>query len=349
MTGRAAGDLTGPDLAGLTTLGVGGPASELLTAGTADELVRAVTDADARGMPVLVLGGGSNVVIADDGFAGRVVRVASRGIEVLGADACGGARVRVAAGEPWEALVARAVAEGWRGIECLAGIPGSTGAAPVQNIGAYGQELSDTVETVEVWDRRVGRRRELPMAACRFAYRTSTFKADPARFVVLAVVFGFRLGEHADPVRYPELAARLGGVPGGRPLLAEVRDAVLDLRRGKGMVLDPGDPDTASVGSFFTNPMLTAADLPAGAPGWPQPDGTVKTSAAWLIEHAGFGRGWPGTGPARVSGKHTLALTNRGGASAAQVLTVARSIRDGVRSAFGITLDVEPVLVGCDL
>jgi UDP-N-acetylmuramate dehydrogenase len=337
------------ELAELTTLGVGGPARELLTARSTDEIVRAVSGADDAGIPVLVLGGGSNVVIADAGFDGRVVHTASRGIDVLGADACGGAQVRVAAGEPWIELVDRAVAEGWRGIETLAGIPGSTGAAPVQNIGAYGRELSDTVETVEVWDRRDRRRRVLPLADCRFGYRTSVFKADPGRYTILSVVFGFRLGEHGDPVRYAELADSLDLPPGGRAPLARVRDAVLELRRAKGMVLDPDDPDTASVGSFFTNPFLDDAAVPAGAPRWPQPDGTVKTSAAWLIEHAGFGRGWPGMGRARVSTKHTLALTNRGDAQAAEILALARELRAGVRSAFGVTLDVEPVLVGCAL
>lgn len=345
----AAGATSRTMLAAHTTLRVGGPAAELVVARTRADLVDAVTGADAAGQPVLVLGGGSNVVIGDAGFDGRVVLVATRGIRVPLDDACGGVQVHVAAGEPWPDLVDRAVAAGWRGIEALAGIPGSTGASPVQNIGAYGQQVADTVESVLVLDRVEGRERRLPWAACGFGYRTSVFKEHPGRYVVLEVVFTFRRGHDGAPVRYAELAAALGIPLGGRAPAAAVRDAVLALRRGKGMVLDPADPDTTSAGSFFTNPVLPAAAVPAGAPAWVQPDGRVKTSAAWLIENAGFPRGWPGVGAARLSTKHSLAVTNRGGATAGDVLALARTLRDGVRSAYGITLDPEPALVGCAL
>jgi len=336
-------------LAAHTTLGVGGPAAELVVARTRAELVEAVADADAAGQPVLVLGGGSNVVIGDRGFDGRVVLVGTRGVRVAADDACGGVQVHVAAGEGWPDLVDRAVAAGWRGVEALAGIPGSTGASPVQNIGAYGQQVADTVESVLVFDRRERRERRLPWAACGFGYRTSVFKETPGRHVVLEVVFTFRVGSDSAPVRYGELAAALGIDVGARASAAAVRDSVLALRRGKGMVLDPADPDTASVGSFFTNPVLPAAAVPVGAPAWAQPDGRVKTSAAWLIEHSGFPRGWPGVGAARLSSKHSLAITNRGGATAADVLALARTLRDGVRDAHGVSLEPEPALVGCTL
>lgn len=339
-------------LAELTTLRVGGPAAEIVEAATEAELIAAVAEADDAGLPVLVLGGGSNLLVADDGFPGRVVRVVSRGIhpDVEGEDAvtCGGAIVRVAAGETWDDLVARAVASHWIGIEALAGIPGSVGATPIQNVGAYGQEVASTIASVRAWDRRDRTVRTLPAADCGFGYRHSRFKAEPDRFVVLEVVFQFRIGSLGEPVRYAELARTLGVAPGERVSAAAVRDAVLALRRGKGMVLDPADHDTWSAGSFFTNPVVAAAEVPEGAPAYEQPDGTVKTSAAWLIEHAGFPKGY-GAGAATLSSRHTLALTNRGGASAADVLALAREIRDGVRTRFGITLVNEPVLVGCEL
>ena len=332
-------------LSRLTTLRVGGPASDLVEASTEQELVDAVREADEAGTPVLVLGGGSNVLVADEGFAGRVVLVRTAGVSA-DADACGGAVVRVAAGESWDGLVARAVAEGWIGVEALAGIPGLVGATPIQNVGAYGQEVAETIASVRCWDRQAGAVRTLFNADCRFGYRTSRFKQEPGRYVVLEVVFQFRLGDLGAPVRYAELAARLGIAPGDRAPSAAVRDAVLDLRRGKGMVLDPADHDTWSAGSFFTNPVVPVDALPDGAPSWPASDGLVKTSAAWLIEHAGFGKGYGGAA-ASLSTKHTLALTNRGTAGAADLLALAAEVRDGVRDRFGITLVNEPVLVGC--
>jgi UDP-N-acetylmuramate dehydrogenase len=338
-------------LADLTTLRVGGPGAGHVVARTADELRETVAAADARGEPVLLVAGGSNLLVDDAGFAGLVVSVATRGIEVESDDACGGVLVRVAAGESWDELVARAVAEGWVGIEALSGIPGSVGATPVQNVGAYGQEVAQTIARVRCWDRVEGRVRTLAAADCGFGYRTSRFKRDPGRYVVLEVTFQLRTGDLGEPVGYAELARTLGVEIGGRAPLAEVRAAVLGLRAGKGMVLDAADHDTWSAGSFFTNPVLdadAAAGLPPTAPRWPQPDGTVKTSAAWLIEHAGFGKGY-GEGPARLSTKHTLALTNRGGARSEDLLALAREIRSGVAARFGVRLVNEPVLVGCSL
>ncbi|GAB6901218.1 UDP-N-acetylmuramate dehydrogenase [Kineosporia succinea] len=343
-------------LADLTTLRVGGPARRLVVATSADELVRAVSEADAAGEPVLLVGGGSNLVIGDAGFEGTVVQVASRGITVHNVDYCGGAEITVEAGEPWDGVVARAVSEGWIGVEALSGIPGSTGATPVQNVGAYGQEVSGTVASVRTYDRREKKIRTLAAADCRFGYRDSLFKrerfAGGPRYLVLQVSFQFVVADLSEPVKYAELARRLGVEIGDRVPLANVRDNVLDLRAGKGMVLDGTDHDTWSAGSFFTNPVLPAeqaAALPPAAPRYPAPDGLVKTSAAWLIDHAGFAKGFGLPGPASLSTKHTLALTNRGAASAADVLDVARQVRDGVEKEFGVRLVPEPELIGCEL
>ena len=333
-------------LADLTTLRLGGPARRVVEASSTEDLVAAVDEADAAGEPCLVVGGGSNLVVADEGFPGTVVRIATRGVTVEAADSCGGASVRVAAGEDWDALVARAVAEGWVGVEALSGIPGRTGATPIQNVGAYGQEVADTVSRVRTWDRAERAYRTFAAADCGFSYRDSRFKGTD-RWVVLEVTFQLALGDLSAPVQYAELARRIGVEQGGRAPLPAVREAVLALRGGKGMVLDPDDHDTWSAGSFFTNPVLPADLVPAGAPAWPQPDGLVKTSAAWLIEQAGFRKGHPGPGGrVALSGKHTLALTNRGGASTADLLALAREVRDGVRERFGVELVNEPVLLG---
>jgi UDP-N-acetylmuramate dehydrogenase len=334
-----------------TTLRLGGPAARFVEATTEDELVAEVRRADEAGEPLLVLGGGSNLVVADDGFDGTVVRVATTGVSADVTDdepTCGGAVVTVAAGEGWDSFVATALDRGWVGVEALSGIPGSVGATPIQNVGAYGQEVSQTIANVRVWDRRLRGMRTFAAADCGFGYRTSRFKADPGRHLVLEVTFQFRQGRLGAPVAYVELADLLGVAAGERVPAADVRRAVLGLRGSKGMVLDPADHDTWSAGSFFTNPVLAAGDVPDGAPAWPQPDGTVKTSAAWLIERAGFGKGY-GDGAARVSAKHTLALTNRGGATTAELLTLAREIRDGVADRFGVRLVNEPVLVGASL
>ena len=341
---------TGSDpLSRLTTLRVGGPASAVVETDDTDSLVAAVTAADDAGEPVLLVAGGSNLLVADEGFRGTVVRVLSRGVTVESDDACGGVFVRVAAGHSWDDLVGQSVAEGWAGFEALAGIPGSTGATPVQNVGAYGQEVAQTLASLRAWDRAEQRVRTLAASDCGFGYRSSAFKADRDRYVVLDVLFQLRRGDLGSPVRYAELARALDVEIGERPPLADVREAVLGLRRGKGMVLDAADHDTWSAGSFFTNPVVPDASvLPEGAPAWPADEGT-KSSAAWLIEHAGFRRGHGMPGPAALSTKHALAVTNRGSASAADLLALAREVRDGVRAATGVVLENEPVLVGCAL
>jgi UDP-N-acetylmuramate dehydrogenase len=360
-----------------TTLGLGGPARRFIEADRDAQIVAAVRAADLVGEPVLVLGGGSNLVVADKGFPGTVLHVVTRGVTIsAGRD---GVTVAVAGGEDWDALVERCVAEGLSGIECLSGIPGLTGATPIQNVGAYGQEVAETVIAVRAYDRLRDEVVHLANADCGFGYRTSAFKravaagrraaADPAaatgRFVVLGVTFRLARDPLSAPVGYAELARALGVGEGGRVPLGDARAAVLALRRGKGMVLDAADPDTRSVGSFFTNPVLDRrqfAELErratarsgrpggqASAPSFPAGDGLVKVPAAWLIEQAGFGKGYPGNGSARVSSKHTLALTNPGGASTASLIALAREIRNGVRQAFGVELVSEPVLVGAEL
>ncbi|GAA2841184.1 UDP-N-acetylmuramate dehydrogenase [Kitasatospora sp. CM 4170] len=340
-------------LAPLTTLRLGGPARRLVTATTDDEVVAAVREADAAGEPLLVLGGGSNLVIGDAGFPGTVLRIATEGF------ALDGTALELAAGEVWADAVARTVERGLAGIEFLAGIPGSAGATPVQNVGAYGQDVAQSITEVVAYDRRAGRVVTLSNAECAFSYRHSRFKADPDRYVVLRV--RFELEDNAGlstPVRYAETARHLG-VEQGEPVpLADAHGAVLRLRSGKGMVLDPADHDTWSAGSFFTNPVLSAEQYTAflaltverelTAPAYPAPDGCTKTSAAWLIDRAGFGKGY-GRGPATLSTKHTLALTNRGAATAEDLLALAREIRDGVRAAFGVELVNEPVMVGVTL
>ncbi len=347
-------------LADLTTMRVGGPAARLVTATTTDEVVDAVREVDDADEPLLVISGGSNIVVTDSGFPGTVVRVASDGIEVESADLCGGVMVRVAAGVPWDDLVARAVLEGWSGIEAMSGIPGGTGATPVQNVGAYGQEVAQTIASVRAWDRHEQRVRTFASLECGFTYRHSIFKAT-SRFVVLDVLFQLIPSELSQPVGYADLARQLDVAVGDRVPLAAAREAVLQQRGQRGMVLDADDHDTWSCGSFFTNPILSVphfADLEARAtarlgaegatpPRFADPDGNIKTSAGWLIEQAGFGKGFslPGSSAA-ISGKHTLALTNRGGATAAEVAGLARAVRDGVHEAFGVVLVNEPVLVG---
>jgi len=334
-------------LASLTTLRLGGPAAELVEAHDEASLIEAVSSADAAGIPVLVVGGGSNLVVADEGYPGRVVVVRNGGLDDE-ADTCGGAFVEVAAGESWDDVVATAVERGWVGIEALSGIPGTAGATPIQNVGAYGQEVSQTVARVRTWDRKLRGIRTWAAGDCGFGYRTSRFKRDPERFVVLSTTFQFGLGDLGAPVQYAELASALGIATGERAPARDVREAVLALRRSKAMVLDPDDHDTWSTGSFFTNPVVPADQVPEGAPAWPQPDGLVKTSAAWLIEQAGFTKGY-GNERVRLSSRHSLAVTNRGGATTEEVLDLARELQSGVQERFGITLVNEPVLVGCQL
>jgi UDP-N-acetylmuramate dehydrogenase len=346
-------------IAAHTTMRVGGPAARMVVVETADELVDAVREVDDADEPLLVMGGGSNLVVSDAGFAGTVVKVETRGVVVDSQDQCGGASVVVAAGEDWDGFVAQAVDEGWSGVEALSGIPGSTGATPVQNVGAYGQEVAQTLARVRVWDRREERVRTMTSLDCRFTYRNSVFKATD-RYVVIDVMFQLVPGTMSQPVRYADLATQLGVEVGERVPLREAREAVLAQRRRRGMVLDAGDHDTWSCGSFFTNPVLGPGDFAAlesrvasllGAdvaapPRFPATDGGVKTSAAWLIEKAGFAKGFGLPGPAALSTKHTLAVTNRGAATASDVAALAREVRDGVRDTFGVTLENEPVLVG---
>jgi len=345
------------DIAGLTTLRLGGPARTVVEATTEADFVDAVRVADEAGDPVLIVGGGSNLVVSDAGFDGTVVLVRTSGVTVGdcadSGGACGGVDVTVQAGENWDALVARAIDDRWLGIETLAGIPGSVGATPIQNVGAYGLDVSATIASVRTFDRFERTMRTFAAVECGFGYRTSVFKQLAPRYAVLSVQFQFTRGDLGLPIRYAQLAEALGVDIGARVPAADVRAAVLELRRSKGMVLDPNDHDTWSAGSFFTNPVLddaAAAALPFDAPRYPQPDGSIKTSAAWLIEHAGYHRGFPAAeGQVSVSTKHALALTNRGGATTGELLDLARELRDGVRARFGITLEPEPTLIGCRL
>jgi UDP-N-acetylmuramate dehydrogenase len=346
-------------LSELTTLRLGGLPRRLVDATTEDELVALVRAADADGEPVLVLAGGSNVVAADDGFPGTVVRVRTTGVQQL-PRSDGRVWLDVAAGEQWDAFVAFCVANEIAGVEALSGIPGSVGATPIQNVGAYGQEVADVIVGVRALDRSTAAIHALDVEECLFDYRSSVFKRDPGRWLVLAVSFAFEPGDESEPVRYAELARRLGVDEGARAPLADVRAAVLALRRRKGMVLDPADPDTCSAGSFFTNPIIrrhafeelrerAAARLgdDAAPPSWPASDHRyVKTSAAWLIERAGFARGYGDPDGIAISCKHTLALCNRGAGTTAALVALAREIAAGVREAFGIELVPEPVFAG---
>lgn len=391
-------------LSDLTTLRVGGPAARLVEVDDVTGLVEAVRTADAAHEPLLVLGGGSNLLPSDDTFEGTVVRLLPPGtlaaragapsadggisVDLRGdcaapidrpavripvapglelADApldavCGGALVEVFAGTVWDDFVAAAVRNELRGVEALSGIPGTVGAVPVQNVGAYGQEVAATISRVVTWDRELDRQRTFTAGECGFGYRTSIFKRTPftgtpggtGRYVVLTVQFQFLQGDASMPIAYAELARRLGTEPGGTVPMTQVRETVLRIRASKGMVLDAADHDTWSAGSFFTNPLLdpaAAADLPADAPRFPTADGQVKTSAAWLIDHAGFTRGFGlGTPPrATLSTKHVLALTNRGSARAEDIVELARTVRARVQDTFGVHLEIEPVRLGLEL
>ncbi|MFI1991407.1 UDP-N-acetylmuramate dehydrogenase [Actinoplanes sp. NPDC020271] len=343
---------TSRTLAAYTTLRLGGPAGTVTTAVDTGEAIAAVLDATAEGRPLLVLAGGSNVVIGDPGFDGEVLVLRNRGIEVV-RESDHDVVVRVAAGEVWDDFVAYTVERSFSGVECLSGIPGSAGATPIQNVGAYGSEVAQTIVAVHAYDRIDDAQLEMTPEQCRFAYRSSVFKHND-RYLVTAVDFRLTKENLSVPIRYAELARHLGVEPGDRVTLESARETVLKLRAGKGMVLDPEDRDTWSVGSFFTNPVVPAeffAELTATRgeiPNWPAADGTVKIPAAWLIEQAGFPKGFAGEGVA-ISTKHTLALTNRGGGSTEALLALARTIRDGVRDRFGVELHPEPVLVNCAL
>lgn len=372
------GWLHGERLADHTTLRLGGPAGHFFTADSDVDLIAAVRDIDHHRSGqdsdggLLLLGGGSNLVVADDGFDGAVIRIATSGIEIRDG------LLSAAAGVPWDECVAAAVDAGLAGIECLSGIPGSTGATPIQNVGAYGQDVGQTIVMVDVYDRSTGTMALLDNADCGFSYRHSAFKAAAAthteRYVVTRV--HFQLADHggmSTPVRFRDVAETLGIAVGERAALKEVRTAVLEQRGRRGMVLDAADHDTWSAGSFFTNPLLTPEQFEAlhaaapDAPAYPDADGRTKVPAAWLIEHAGFTKGYglkghgvqghgaqgddgePGPAPVTLSTKHTLALTNRGSARTADLLALAAEVRGRVADRFGVVLVPEPVLVGCAL
>lgn len=366
-----------PTFAALTTFRVGGAIGRYVEAHSEEEFIAAVAAADDEGSPLLVLGGGSNLLPSDEPFDGTVVRDLRRGIRAESFSTCAGAAMDVPAGHPWDDVVARAVEEEWMGVEALSGIPGTTGATPVQNVGAYGQEVAETISSVRVWDRLTRRPRLFSLGELKLGYRDSLLKRSlrdtgvgggrvwgpTGRWVVLEVSFQLRLASLSAPIRYAELARTLGVAVGDRVPSREVRAAVLDLRRSKGMVLDPADHDTWSAGSFFTNPIVPAEQaggLPPEAPRFPVADhsaihqiggapvpvtGLVKTSAAWLISHAGFEKGHGLPGAAALSTKHVLALTNRGGATAADIRALAAEVQDGVRRTFGIELVPEPVVL----
>ena len=364
-------------LADYTTLGLGGPANIFVSADTERALIHAVRSADKAGEPALLIGGGSNLVIADAGFPGTVIHVNTRGLTFVDAGD-GAVNVTVAAGADWDDVVAAAVGEGLAGLEPLSGIPGRAGATPIQNVGAYGREVAEVITEVRVYDRQEDQIRLIPNEGCRFSYRTSLFKsgrpealvslpgsarsqtAGQPRYVVLDVTFRLVRQSLSAPVRYAELAAELGVELGEQAAVGEVRAAVIKIRSRKGMVLNPGDPDTRSAGSFFTNPVLTAEEFAGvetaaaarGAgqvPRYPAGEGLVKVPAAWLIEHSGFAKGYGTPGQARVSSKHTLALVNAGEATTANLLELAREIVSGVRAAYGVTLTPEPILIGVTL
>jgi len=347
-------------LAGLSTLGIGGPARHYLRAEGEEPVLEGTQWAAAEGLPLLVLGGGSNLVVSDQGFPGLALHVLARGVDAAFAD--GAVDLTAGAGEPWDAVVERAVAEGWAGLECLSGIPGLVGATPMQNVGAYGQDVSETIVRVRALDLLRGEVVELTGDQCRFGYRDSRFKReDRGRFVILAVTYRLRPGGR-PAVRYAELERHLAARRIANPTLGDVRGAVIDIRRRKSMVMDPDDPNRRSVGSFFMNPVVPAeqADrleaalrrdgalaMPDKMPAYPAPGGGVKLSAAWLIERAGLRRG-DRRGRAGISTNHTLAIVNCGGATAGEVVSLAREVRDRVRERFGVTLMPEPVFVGLE-
>ena len=331
-------------LAEYTTLKLGGPAKNFVHAKTEEELIAAIKSADGAGEKVLILGGGSNLLIADAGFDGTVIRVETTG-NSYEIDACSGGMLQVAAGEDWDTFVQFTLSKGLANLETLSGIPGTVGGSPIQNIGAYGHEVSEVIARVRTYDREAGAIKTFTGNECGFGYRTSNFKQNPDRYLILDVTFQLRQGEESLPIQYKELADALGVEIGARANIAKVRETVLALRAKKGMLIESG---IASAGSFFTNPILSveaAAALPAGAPRWPQADGTVKTSAAWLIEHAGVTKG-TSHGGAKVSDLHVLALTNSGTAATQEIVELARSIQEKVLAQFNVKLEPEVRFVG---
>jgi UDP-N-acetylmuramate dehydrogenase len=336
------------DLRDYTSLRVGGPAKKFVEVGTESEIIAAIEAAGDT--PILIIGGGTNILVADTGFEGTVIRITSHSMQSE-IDACSGATLTIGAGENWDEFVATTLERGFAGLETLSGIPGTVGAAPIQNIGAYGHEVSEFITRVRTYDRQAKGLKTFTNAECDFSYRNSHFKAHPGRYVVLDVQFNLRQGEMTTAITYAELAKKLGIEVGEKAPIEATRTAVLELRGAKGMLLNPSDRDSWSAGSFFTNPIVSkeiAAKLPEGAPQWPTSDGMVKTSAAWLIENSGVHKG-DSHGGARVSTKHVLALTNAGNATATDIAELAKSAQKSVFEKFGITLEAEVNLVGITL
>jgi UDP-N-acetylmuramate dehydrogenase len=336
------------ELSKYTSLRVGGPATKIVQVSTEAQIIAAIEE--AGNTPILIMGGGTNVLIADKGFEGTVIRISNNSVQSE-VDACSGATLTIGAGEDWDSFVQTTINSGFAGLETLSGIPGTVGAAPIQNIGAYGHEVSEFITRVRTYDRELKEIYTFTNSQCEFTYRNSYFKAHPGRYVVLEVQFQLRIGEFSDPITYLELSKKLGIEPGDKASVIATRAAVLELRASKGMLLSPDDRDSWSAGSFFTNPIISqqAADaLPDAAPKWPLNDGRVKISAAWLIENAGMHKG-DEVGGARISTKHVLALTNSGDATAADIAELARRARDQVREVFGITLEAEVNLIGIEI
>ena len=336
------------ELSKYTSFHVGGPAKKILQVSTEAEIIAAIESAGDS--PILILGGGTNVLVSDSGFEGTVIRISNNSVQAE-VDACSGATLTIGAGENWDELVLTSINNGFAGLETLSGIPGTVGAAPIQNIGAYGHEVSEFITRVRTYDRVSKEIKTFTNSECEFSYRSSHFKAHPGRYVVLEVQFQIRRGEMSDPITYIELSKKLGVDMGDKAPVVDVRAAVLELRAIKGMLLTPQDKDSWSAGSFFTNPIISqqAADaLPNAAPKWPLIDGRVKISAAWLIENSGIHKG-DEVGGARVSTKHVLALTNSGNATAADIAALAKKARDQVHSTFGITLETEVNLIGLEI
>ena len=336
-------------LSSFTTLRVGGPARKIIHAHSEAELIEFVKAADSAKELILILGGGSNLLISDAGFAGTVIRVESKG-NALDYDACSGGMIEVSAGEDWDKFVGISIEKGFADLESLSGIPGTVGGAPIQNIGAYGHEVSETIARVKTYDRSKGKVKTFTNTECKFSYRNSIFKEQPGRYVILTVTFQLRKGAQSLPITYAELAKQLSVNIGDQVEVTKVREAVLKLRASKGMLINL-ENEIYSAGSFFVNPILSksAADqLPADAPRWPQNDGKVKTSAAWLMEHSGVIKGEKLAG-AQISDKHVLALTNSGGATAEDIVELAKRARKKVYEKFGIKLEAEVQLVGVNL
>jgi len=336
------------ELSKYTSLRVGGPATKIVQVSTEAQIIAAIEEAGDT--PILIMGGGTNVLIADKGFDGTVIRISNNSVQSE-VDACSGATLTIGAGEDWDVFVQTTINSGFAGLETLSGIPGTVGAAPIQNIGAYGHEVSEFITRVRTYDRELKEIYTFTNSQCEFTYRNSYFKAHPGRYVVLDVQFQLRIGEFSAPITYLELSKKLGIEPGDKAPVVATRAAVLELRASKGMLLSPDDHDSWSAGSFFTNPIISqqAADgLPDAAPKWPLNDGRVKISAAWLIENAGMHKG-DEVGGARISTKHVLALTNSGDATAADIAELAKRARDHVKEVFGITLDAEVNLIGIEI